>query len=486
MSHVMVYPTCSHGSATSHLNLGTTVVCLEVKDAWIRHREGWSEAYRDAVGGRVYDFQPTSQAPQLASNPSKKAAMEWIENRQQFFHDHGWRPRLRRRCRFVFDGCPCVLPRNPPEWKAAAAFYPGIRIWSDPRKDSPCSCSEGDGWVQLCTSFKSYLTKEPQTIPFPSLPWPPPLDIARSFTQRALAYLRLMHAVDRTELLGNPFFLELALCRCREFFQLEDKEGVFVPPLDVMCVWAALMIRNYEFMEMCADYGLLIHHQELRVCSSDGQIVCGSATAGQIELTKAAYSGKFKKDLRYDLRELAREELPFLAALPNALWTLIYDYTKTPNPPLPLVRDDTIEEERAVAPMPRDALKLTEYITVFDILQDRGWWPLLLRSLGKSSPSKEFPLVASDIEPALAGYHRFLFFASALHHNGASVDLDRFVAIQQDVFWHTHLIHPATYEKDCLTVVGVMLYHTPWPDSIGEEDRASFEKVWAEWKALPQ
>lgn len=49
----------------------------------------------------------------------------------------------------------------------------------------------------------------------------------------------------------------------------------------------------------------------------------------------------------------------------------------------------------------------------------------------------------------------------------------------QDLLWHAHQIRPRRYEADCLRLVGSVLPHEPWPDTILDaEQRQALAELW--------
>jgi len=175
-----------------------------------------------------------------------------------------------------------------------------------------------------------------------------------------------------------------------------------------------------------------------------------------------------------------------LLTFPRVLLQLIMEYIAEENDFKDISRCfesqrvTVVENSSEKPPKTPNQVKLRDYITPQQIIEDRKWLPILLKEI------KE-PNLLHDIgflKQSLKSYEKFFYLSQKLHgeHGVDAEALDRLVTPEKDLFWHTHMHFPLHYERDVFRYLGYFLVHNPWPEDKQKEEGEEFiTPLWEEF-----
>jgi len=137
----------------------------------------------------------------------------------------------------------------------------------------------------------------------------------------------------------------------------------------------------------------------------------------------------------------------------------------------------TYEKLMNMTPPVEELLTSKNFITAKSIIKDMDWLGILKGQYTSwfhvDFTSEEF------LSAALAQYKKFLLLNSL-----EPIDHDTLGPTHPvDLMWHTHQMYPSNYHRDCLSIIGAVLHHDPWPhDRFSQEEMANHgkdaEKSW--------
>ena len=123
-------------------------------------------------------------------------------------------------------------------------------------------------------------------------------------------------------------------------------------------------------------------------------------------------------------------------------------------------------------------------LQVSHVMEDLQWVVYFARDQDMSEdqmwiPGEWFRRVAKSYERFLFFCHRASFLSDECHHGG-SAPFFAHPTYAIDLFWHTHMVHPVAYRKDCDLLVGRLVDHSPWPENYEQANFDETNRIWKE------
>jgi hypothetical protein len=287
-----------------------------------------------------------------------------------------------------------------------------------------------------------------------------PLAFSVDLIEEARGYLKLMREVDACSTLADAEFVaRRAFVRAGKFLSLQalcqrDRQHrgvVLVPPLDVMAVWAALLIRNFQYASMCSDeHRDVVMEPPLFVVSADGErVLHGTSKLGAMSLADAKqrtielYAEHYNDEvLHYNIDDVAALEPPFNEPFDETPHMLV---RSTPQWPVHI------------------------YLSVDEFIKDRRWLGEYLECMPSVASVDEAIDAPRHVHlPALLAYQRFVALSQKIVGSctpRSANKISPYISGDQDLFFHVHLLFPLRWGADFARLIGKPIYHDPWPSS---------------------
>jgi len=258
--------------------------------------------------------------------------------------------------------------------------------------------------------------------------------------------------------LNDEVTISIAMKRYDQFLKLTTKypNKVLIPTLDIELIWQSHLIRPYKYEADCQRlYGKIIPHK--------------------IVATK----------LDIQLKERALKET-------NTLW--IENYKEkycTENLNLPKKRwvvPGPFSSVKSVLPTYfyfdgwKNSTKLKNWENPFsfnsgDVIKDFQWLKYFEEYI--SNPDQAM-VNCKFLTRTIKAYERFLFLATKYPPEKNKDDLVH-PTYAIDLIWHTHMIHPVEYKKDCMWLMFTVPDHEPWPEKSSDVMTNAFTKNNQKW-----
>jgi hypothetical protein len=230
------------------------------------------------------------------------------------------------------------------------------------------------------------------------------------------------------------------------------------PPLDILCVWLAHLIRNESYSSYCKE----IQRREADECNIP------------LTLNEEDYSKVGRKGI---LREVY---LTFSFQKTAELYETEY------NEPILL---DTASVSSFLNTS-TTATSSKHLPTALDLLRDRDWLHLdngILLRVQKSVSDEQLSKCIREARRSYffpcALYSTFFFqYSQFLYLKAKYPSLSLPATSLVDLMWHAHLLHAREYRSDCVDLLGFHLLHDPWPDTSEELDKKAFDEECDIWR----
>jgi hypothetical protein len=284
------------------------------------------------------------------------------------------------------------------------------------------------------------------------------IDFSVDLLKEAKGYVLLQKALKSRQELKDEKFVRQVMRKCSKFLELKSvhQDKVLIPSLDVLAVWSSLLIRNDKYATLLGYAGELVDHEELNVISFSGNPVWSSKTdiESLMQETQRLWKERFHEEFPYEWEEICE----------NLGWRSTHE---------------------AKAAEVLDAWNVRVVLDPKDIVKDLEWYDELetaVQSRYGCSPDDE-----SFLRNRLKDYEKWFYACWKLQSEEMKgedsfpeVVVERYLTIDIDLFWHTHLIFPKAYERDCRRFIGRVLIHNPWPteseDDANSQGRQLFDE----------
>ena len=192
----------------------------------------------------------------MLSRASKLFSSKGDKSTNKYVQEHKWTPNDRKMVTVEQDSCGCE-----------AFLKPGQTL------DMICSCSIGffdeiKPWINWSGQVvdgrrldKERLQEEKHQ------------DFAKNMIANAHGYIQLLELIDQCEELTRPAVVDNSIDRLSKYLTAKASAPWLVPPFDVMCCLASLLVRPYQYIEFCSDTENLVDHPDLVIVDREGQLV---------------------------------------------------------------------------------------------------------------------------------------------------------------------------------------------------------------------
>eukprot|EP01080_Neovahlkampfia_damariscottae_P011588 gene11588-4831_t len=221
----------------------------------------------------------------------------------------------------------------------------------------------------------------------------------------------------------DELYIKKAFFRYEKFLELKEKYPnlILIPTQDIEIIWFSHLLRPSKYHKDCKKYfKKLIDH---KLCLTDYEI---SVKLDCVKKTKDLWENEFQIPYYKEIQNLEKYKLDFELSSRN---TIMVD-----------LRDSTAFE---VCKGIHDFNLNSNFQCKFSITNE---------DIKKDLSSNAKPLVKSYFE---SSYFAFWDIIIKNKQNVKDYSPDH----QIDAFWHSHMLHPVEYKKNCLNSFGFVLDH---------------------------